>query len=88
VRAETATRSLAWLKNPDNWQNWPVCPVVRRGGQKPDCGIVRAGDPRRTVYIINLFMLEAGVLDHQLEPVEKMHYPDFETMIADGWEVD
>lgn len=84
---ECAAKSLRWLSDPGLWTNWPVCPVVRRGGQALDAGIVRAGDPK-TVYLINMFMLESGLLDPQLEKVERMTYDGLAAMIADGWEVD
>lgn len=88
---------LALLNKPDEWTNWPVLPVVKRGEGWPTAGLLIAPQggiigkdtPRsRTVYEFNMWALETGPLSPQLEGATKHTYPSYEAMLADGWEVD
>lgn len=82
--------SVAFLKNPDGWPNWPVCPVVRRGAGWPEVRLVvetLANQPIR-VYKKGMFDLVTGPIDEQLFGVEFIEYPDVLSMVKDGWEVD
>lgn len=77
---------LALLSHPDEWVQWPICPVVKRGGRLPTAGLVLAGN--LTVYEFNMWALETGPLAPQLEGAPKHIYTNYEAMLADGWEVD
>jgi hypothetical protein len=85
---------LAILRNSDNWIQWPICPVIKRGQSgMPLAGIVIADDMyrasgKRFVYQINMWSLEEGPLRPQLDSATKNEYPSTEAMLADGWEVD
>lgn len=75
---------VAFLKTPEKWPNYPLCPVKNRNEQKdnfPLLGVIVS--PRPTVYLVNLFSIQPG-----MEPPETREYGSFEELIADGWIVD
>jgi hypothetical protein len=82
------------LNNCDEWLNYPIMPLVNRKTPGwPKTGLVLAvhrirQDSTRTVYEVNMFDLKSGPLGPQLENVTKHTYPNYEAMLADGWEVD
>ncbi len=82
------SEDIQFLKDQDNWVQWPVCPVKRyKGHSWPDCGIVVVGGGH-TVYEKNMFELVTGPIMDQVQGCPKHEYPSFEAMIADGWVVD
>ena len=76
-----------FLRSPDRWPAWPVCPLKRPARRKEDwieCGVVIDQEEHRwTVYLTNLFMLPGG-----LEDCERIPYGSLEELLHDGWVVD
>ena len=84
------TKDLAFLRNPDNWPNWPMLPVVKRHrGTAPfDCGLFIHGLGCK-VYNLNMFDLPKGVDTWQaaVQDVEYVEYSCPDDLISD-WRVD
>ena len=74
---------VAFLKDPDNWPNWPVCPVKCYIDEELICGLLFAGTI--TVYKLNMF---SGWTKEEFEKAKKWKYETIEDMINDGWRVD
>ena len=76
-----------FLRNPDRWPTWPVCPLKRPPRRREDwieCGMVIDQEEHRwTVYLTNLFMLPEGLKD-----CERIPYGSLEQLLLDGWVVD
>lgn len=76
------TRDLDMLKDPDNWPNWPVLPVVRRQKGQTETAVVSEIGTTGRLYIrrgANLF--------------DRANWPGpeevtAEQVIEEGWEVD
>jgi len=77
---EERERSLAHIKDPDQWVHLGKCPIKRRRGtQMPEVGyLVEGAGPR--VYLGNLFNIRQ---DDAFKD-----YASFEAIIDDGWVVD
>ena len=69
---------LAMMKDPNKWPNM-VLPIKKTDGR--ELGILIGDKP--TVYLVNMFKLPCD-----LEKEPRKEYPDYESMVADGWIVD
>lgn len=78
-------RQLAFIGDPDLWPRWPVLPVVERSGQHRAGIIVDGSGP--TVFITNMFALEGGLIGPQLAKLDRIVYPDFDSLVGE-WRID
>ncbi len=81
--------SIDFLKDPDQWPNWPICPVVNRKlelGDRHRYGIVGnfADEPPGRIYFTNMWSLSKDFPNG----VEVKDYGSWEAMLEDGWMVD
>ncbi len=85
---------LEFMNTPDLWPNWPLLPINRypEAPKGPECGIlVACHECRNTVFLVNMFSLEAGSIRDILidkTEVKRIAYPSAEAILADGWIVD
>ncbi len=82
-------RSLAFLSSPNDWLNWPICPVKKNkpGGGMPELGIVFS-DPdaiRFTVYVVPMYEYMKNGLSGD---TPRSDYDSAEAAVDDGWRVD
>lgn len=82
-------KSLQYLRHPDLWTHWSMCPVKRtpQPDDPPACegiGVVRASRGP-VVYRVNMLMISTAA---DLQNVPRLVYPTFDALIADGWLVD
>ncbi len=76
---DVKAKSLATMKNPDEWRLWPFLPLVRRDGRKPDLGFL-VDNCAPVVTIGNVFTDSMST--------DGVRYESYEAIIADGWVVD
>ena len=77
---------LERMTHPETWPLNPCLPVKKRSktpGAFPECGVVIARIP--TVFLASIQAL-AEMPDP--DDVERIKYPGFAEMVADGWMVD
>lgn len=80
-------RSLEFLRTPDEWPNWPLCPVKKRmvTNVANDVGLVIEG-PSGTepvVFLCNLWRVK-----EDFDTATQLKYESLEALVADGWMVD
>ena len=87
------SRQLKWLTCPTRWPLWPFLPVVRRGGNGLDLGVLfdagRALDVTgysATVFRVNLFLIPRHL--EALLALPKETFDTAEEVLAAGWRVD
>jgi len=79
------TRDAMFLKRPDDWPNWPLCPMKRHGkqtgpGDWPESAVAMETDTGFTLLLTNLFDIKADA--------PRLEYGSAEAVVADGWRVD
>lgn len=79
-------RSLAHLRSPKDWVNWPVQTVKKWKDGTYLCGLVFVRDDIvvPVVYEVNLFMLS----ETDLDTVPQYKFVSIDEMVLDGWIVD
>jgi hypothetical protein len=89
---EQRVEELDFLRNPDQWPNWPLLPIKRYGapGDPPECALldsIGAPEPKVRVVFVNMFQLrELTHAERQALRVEV--YDSAEALLDDGWMVD
>lgn len=80
-------RYVKTMKNPSEWNHWPILPLVKRKTQQYSF-LIAEGKPN--VYLENMFRLgEVGyALEDVVTKVRHIEYDSFEKVVDDGWEVD
>ena len=82
---------IEFMVNSDNWPCFPVLPIVNREYPKEN-GLSGAGilvaDNGPIVYKLNMFTLQSGSLDWQLQEAEKVTFASFDELYDAGWRVD
>src|SRR4051812_43545449 len=80
-------RSLEFLRTPDEWPNWPLCPVKKRliTNVANDVGLVAEGPsgPEPVVFLCNLWRVKEDFAN-----AVQVKYESLEALVADGWRVD
>lgn len=79
---------VTFLKNCDNWPNWPICTIKRGDVSKGEleCVLVFAHEGSKIVVAkLNIFR---GWTEDDFEAAEKWEYDTVEDIIQDGWIVD
>ncbi len=83
---------LKLIKDPLLWRKWPILPVkkISDNGEIPKFGFLLAiGKP--IVYLTNMYDLQdLGIttVKEIMEKVDSKEYPNFESIVDDGWIVD
>jgi hypothetical protein len=75
-QVESLDRDLNMMKNPNRWPRL-VLPLTRGH----DLGILLGNKP--TVYKVNMYMIP-----DDLSKAPQESYPDYEAVVAAGWQVD
>jgi len=100
IKAKLAAKvehdDVAFLKNPDNWPNWPVCPIKRIVDDSRQCALVFDHNNKDIIVArLNMFRwVEDGYgnfrewTKEDFDNSEKWEYDTVEDLIADGWIVD
>ena len=84
TKHEERLKSLAMIKNQDNWPAWPVLPLKRWDGNDTITGFMLAGEPvKPIVYVENMFALH----DRPLSEIPRGNYNNYEELL-DWWEID
>ena len=90
VNANRVQEDKLFLEDPDNWPNWPVCPVKRYwpGYTWPEYGCVDAGSVKGRPIVMMLSLYDLPVSQELLNKTERHRYSSVDEMLEAGWVVD
>ena len=78
-----ATSDLAFIKDADQWPQWPALPLKRYvENMGMEVGLLW-GNAEPIIYLVNLWSIPPD-----LTTAPQIKYDNFESLVADGWKVD
>lgn len=82
---------LSFVKDPDQWPSWPLCPLIKRKDGTTTVGVLVSDEEtvthgKPTVYLCNMWDFPKTA--EEWSKVPSVKYESFAEMLQDGWQVD